>query len=109
MEVNPLGSSGPEPVAVKRHPVAPPPSPTGGAPPIGDAAEVHLSSPQPPSVPAPAQTYSEMRMDPATHTVSLTVRDAASGEVLMVWPMGGLVQAARRQEYPTGSIFERKA
>jgi hypothetical protein len=45
-------------------------------------------------------TSAEISIDPATHAIIVTVRDAGTNEVLLHWPIATLVEAAPHKGYP---------
>ena len=99
-------------------PTGPPPSgeasqrvaPAAPKPSIGAAAEFAAGAPASTASNAGiVHTYSEVQLDPATHSITFAVRSSATGEVLMAWPLSALGQLADTREYFPGSLMERLA
>lgn len=77
---------------------------------VGAAVELLVgSSDHGPGSSPVAQTYSEVRIDPETHEINLTVRNARSGEVLIAWPIRSLVQPPEAPLFMGGALLERRA
>ncbi|MDE3074560.1 MAG: hypothetical protein KGJ86_03955 [Chloroflexota bacterium] len=102
-----VSGTGAEPHA----PTASPPV-HGAVPAVGKAAEASIRGAREPSTAAArgvVRTYSEVRLDATTHQLAFTVRDAASGKVLIAWPLRSLQQLAATREYVPGSLVRELA
>ena len=54
-------------------------------------------------------TYAEFQMDPDTHSMSVTVRDAGSGETVAAWPIGSMNEIAQVQGVAAGILMDHAA
>ncbi|MGH2364573.1 MAG: hypothetical protein ACRDGF_05070 [Chloroflexota bacterium] len=98
--------TGPAPTTAASQPAAS----AAPKPSIGAAAEFAASAPASAASNAGiVRTYSEVQLDPATHSITFAVRSSDTGEVLMAWPLSALGQLAATREYFPGSLMERLA